>query len=149
MIFAGDSWKVLSRNSQNIQFLESTNFDILYGIDQNNVLYYANKLDLNQLDEKWRRVANLDTISNNGDDVSEISCNHFSCWVVTTSGTVYSMKTPWDPTKAEWTRDYGKAFSLVFILFGVHPIFNIDPVISILSMFNLSRDYSFTLEFLY
>jgi len=104
----GRSWRVISKNEKQIQFMESTNFEVIYGIDKSNVLYYANKKDLNQLDNKWVPVPNMDIITDTGDKIEKISCNHFSCWVVTTSDGVYIMKTPWDPTQAQWTNDYGK-----------------------------------------
>ena len=104
----GRSWKMISRNEKQIKYIESTNFDVIYGIDQNNVLYYANKKDLNQLDNKWVPVPNMDAITKTGDLIEKISCNHFSCWVVTSSNSVYVMKTPWDPTQSQWRNDYGK-----------------------------------------
>ena len=92
--------------------MESTNSDILYGVDSDNKLWYTN--DLADLDEKWRPVPRLEELLNNeGEQVKEITCNHFSCWVLTSTGNVYSMNTPWDPSNAQWTRDYGKDFITV------------------------------------
>lgn len=105
----GDGWVEITRNRKGIRFLESTNFNVIYGIDKNNKLWYAT--GLSDLDYNWKEVPNLaeQMLNNNEGDstVKEISCNHFSCWVVSTAGAVYSMKTPWDPSNAQWTRDYG------------------------------------------
>ena len=106
----GDGWVEVSRNRKGIQFLESTNFNVIYGVDKNNVLWYAT--GLSDFDSNWKVVPNIgeQMLNNNEEDsaVREISCNHFSCWVVSSTGTVYSMKTPWDPSNAKWTRDYGR-----------------------------------------
>lgn len=115
----GDSWKVISENrNAKIKFMESTYSDIIYGVSKDNELFFARKQDLNLLDDKWQRVQiNVNGRDNINNIVDKISCNHYSCWILTTLGSVYSTSEPRNPLTAIWYLDDGECKKISLLTF--------------------------------
>ncbi|XP_065639868.1 cubilin isoform X2 [Hydra vulgaris] len=110
----GDLWKLVSKNKKRIQRIESTNYDYIYGIDDETKMYYAHVRDIDILDEKWQPF--VINVENNvvpiDSNFRAISCGSYSCWIVMLDGSVYSSKTflgtNFNPNSVIWTVSSGQ-----------------------------------------
>ena len=113
----GDKWNLVSKNTKRIQYIESTSYDHIYGIDDDNKMFYAHIRDIDILDERWQPF--VIKLENGIDAVDEnfktISCSIYSCWIIMMDGTIYSTKITWEknsnPNSISWGVSLGNGCS--------------------------------------
>ena len=109
----GIRWQMVSRNTKGIKFIESVSDGIIYGLDAAGILHYTDTRDKNQLDFKWLPISiEVEGSGKLNDRINVVSCGVFSCWIVTSSGSIYGMSSPWIPNNVKWTSVFGKSYSL-------------------------------------